>query len=389
MLRVLQLTSSPWGIGGVERLLLDSAGRFDRDRFEISYCNLFDEKDGNGEFSGGLRQRGAPYFHIPGCRYRDLPGIVLRLASLLRREKIQVLQVQMLHATIVGVVAARLARVPVVLVNRQYTDEGYDNHGALIRKLDLSLTQTANHVTTCSAQVRDTILSQTTLPPERVGVIHNGIDLAAFDAAARAGSPFWDRSWENGILLGTAGSLNPRKGHADLLHALARVLKVRPDVRLVIVGEGRERARLEALADRLGIRSKVLLAGFQMDVATLMQHLTFYVHPSRHEPFGISLIEAMGARKAIVASAVGGIPDIVVDGQTGLLVPPSDPESLAEAILRLIREPEAAQRMGERGRARVEECFTISTVVDRYQELFSCLAERVEVRNTIGSVGTA
>ncbi len=366
-IKVLHLTSTPRGIGGVERLLLDMSGRFDPRRFEVGYCNLFGEDGGNGVFPAGLRSRGVPVYDIPGTGWGALPAIVARLVALLRRERVELLHTHMLHATIVGLAAARLAGVSTTLVTRHYTDEGYEKHAAWMRALDLSLLRGATHVAGVSRSVSQYLLREARIPAVDVSVVPNGIDLGSIEAGRRGAAATGE------FLVGTVGSLNPRKGHADLLTAMAEVVRHSPGARVMIIGEGSERPALEALAARLGVADRVSLPGFRSDVAQWLPRFDLYVQPSRSEPFGISILEAMAARRAVVATSVGGIPDIVVEGETGLLVPPSDPEALGRAILRVAEDPARAREMGERGRQRVEEQFTIGTVVRNYERLYTRL----------------
>lgn len=372
-LKILNLTSTPRGIGGVESLLLSAADKYDPARFSIAYCNLFDDDAGNGIFPTALKERGATYFHIPGRQWRDLPTLVAGLVKLMRRERFDVIHSHMLHATIVGHIAARIARVPVRITSRQYTEEAFHNKGALFRALDRRLTRSATHVIAVSDAVRKTIIREDKIPPHIISVVYNSIDLHMLDAAQIDQPVPWDKSWEDSFVLGCVGSLNVRKGHADLLRALAEVLVVQPNVRLVILGEGSQREPLMALARELGIARHVLLAGFRSDIPALVRRFDLYVHPSLNETFGIAIAEAMAARRAVIGSTVGGIPE-VIGNDAGLLVPPANPATLTAAILKLVANPGLAKQMGERGRQRVQELFTVETTVAKYQELYTRLA---------------
>lgn len=356
----------------MERLLLETAGKFDESRFQVGYCNLFCLDEGNGAFPSALRDRGVPYFHVRGTGWADLPSMLLRLVDIVRRERVDVLHAHMLHATIAAAASARLGRVPVFAVTRHYLGSGYVNHGRWMRSLDFGVARSAMHVAAVSNAVREDLIREGGVSPSRVSVIHNGINLDVFDAAGSCPCPDVRRS-DRDFVLGAVGSLNVYKGHADLLRALPAVLRVRPDARLVIVGDGPERSSLESLAAGLGIADRVSFVGFQRNVAGWMRSFDLYVHPSHDESFGISILEAMAARRAVVATSVGGIPEVVVDGETGLLVPPTDPERLACAILTLMRDRAIARDMGDRGRRRVEEQFSIPYVIERYQELYTTL----------------
>ncbi|MBW3629132.1 MAG: glycosyltransferase [Gemmatimonadetes bacterium] len=372
-LKVLNLASTPGGIGGVESLLLSAVDKYDTRRFDVSFCNLFDAGGEDSVFPAGLRARGARYLEVPGSGWRDLPTLVARLVALLRRERFDVLHSHMLHATIVGHLAARIAGVPVRIASRQYTGEAFQNKRAWVRALDRRAFRTATHVVAVSRAVRDTLVHEDGIAPERISVVHNSIDLAAIDAA-RLDSPLpWPPDWEEKLLLGYTASLTWRKDHANLLRAFARVLAEEPRARLVLVGEGPERGSLQALAAELQVADRVLFTGRRSDVPALARHFHLYVHPPLHEPFGIAVAEAMAVEKPVVGTSVGGIPEVVGE-DAGLLVPPGDPAALASAILRVVRDPPTAARMGQHGRQRAERHFAVEVTVERYQELYSRFA---------------
>jgi glycosyltransferase involved in cell wall biosynthesis len=146
-------------------------------------------------------------------------------------------------------------------------------------------------------------------------------------------------------------------------------------VHTVVVGDGPERAQLEALAGQLGLADRVHLAGHQQDVRPWLAALDVLVLSSDWEGMPNALLEAMAAGLPIVATAVGGVPEVVVDGATGLLVPPGDPSALAEAITRLLRDPDLRRTMGQAGRARVERRFSINETVRLTEELYATLLE--------------
>ena len=139
---------------------------------------------------------------------------------------------------------------------------------------------------------------------------------------------------------------------------------------LVALGEGPDRAALEALAEQLGVTDAVLLPGRVGDVAACLRDAELVVHPARWEGFGLALLEAMYAGRAIVASRVSSIPEIVVDGETGLLVPPDDPGALAAAVLQLLGDPELTARYGAAGLERARTEFTVARMTERHLELY-------------------
>jgi len=205
--------------------------------------------------------------------------------------------------------------------------------------------------------------------PERVTVIPSGVDLAAIDAAPEA-DPLGLS--DRGPAVGCVGALALEKGQAVLLSAWREVLASFPDARLILIGDGPERRSLEELAfgEPLG---SVRFTGFRNDVASCLKSLDLVVLPSLAEGIGGTAIEAMACRRAVVASRVGGLPEVVADGVTGLTVPPNDPGALSAAIVDLLTATRRRAAMGEAGRARVEEEFTgermIASYLGVYREL--------------------
>ena len=178
--------------------------------------------------------------------------------------------------------------------------------------------------------------------------VHEGVDLEHVAAAPPLSmrETFWLP--HNAPVIGCVGALVDHKGHRFLIRAAAQVVREVPDARFVILGEGERRDELTREIRDLGLERHVLLPGFRPDVLSLLKTFDVFVMPSITEGLGTSLLDAMACARPIVASRVGGIPEVVVDGETGLLVPPRDPDSLAEAIVKLLED--RAARRAPRGR---------------------------------------
>ena len=203
---------------------------------------------------------------------------------------------------------------------------------------------------------------------EKITVLPIGLDLRKWNSDVRetpAGLDPVERG-ETRPTVGVFGRLETRKGHAVLLKAWTQIREVVPDVRLWIVGAGREEAALKQLAQPIG--DSVRFWGHQSDIRPIMQLVDVVVQPSLYEPFGITLIEAMATAKPIVCTNVGGIPE-VVDEHTAEIVPPHDPESLARAVTGLLTEAERARAMGAAGRQRAAQHFSLELMINRFESL--------------------
>jgi len=195
---------------------------------------------------------------------------------------------------------------------------------------------------------------------QHIRVIHVGIDCSRFTPAAALREEV-RRAWgaaSQDLVLCTAAVLEPRKGHDVLLRAVAQLWRDRLPVRWVIAGDGTLRAPLQAQVHAAGLTECVRFTGFSTDVPRLLAGADVFVLPSRHEGLGIAAIEAMAAQLPVVASRVGGLPEIVVDGETGLLVPVGDVGALAAAIQRCAHDRGWAQALGRAGRARAHALFS-------------------------------
>jgi glycosyltransferase involved in cell wall biosynthesis len=207
---------------------------------------------------------------------------------------------------------------------------------------------------------------------ERVRVIHSAVEPPA-ELPGGAGRAAARRRFgiDDALAIGVVAALERRKGHDVLLRALARLAE--PGglrVRCLVCGDGSERPALERLARELGIAGSVEFLGEQRQVADVLAALDVFVLPSRHEGLGVAILEAMAMALPVVASAVGGIPEAVAAGRTGLLVPAEDPDALAAAILTLGRDRAHAHRLGSAGRDRVLAEFSMSAMTSRYERLY-------------------
>ena len=215
----------------------------------------------------------------------------------------------------------------------------------------------------CASNVINAMLVHDGVPLERVVTVHEGIDLAHIDAApvANIHQDLWLP--HQAPVVGNVAALVPHKGQRHLIEAAALVLRQVPDARFIIAGDGELRESLTHQIRERHLEKHVILTGFRPDVLSLLKGFDFFVMSSVTEGLGTSILDAMACGKAVVATTAGGIPEVVVDGVTGLLVPPRDDHALADAIVKLLRDPDLRRRMGEAGLARVQEHFSAERMV--------------------------
>jgi len=369
-IKVLHLISSPYGLGGAEKLLLDMAPHFHTDRFAITFCNIFDSPTQSRGFTQGLHASGLEHHCIGGSGILNLPSVLAKLVNLVKAGAYDVVHGHLIHATILTGVLSRLQNGHRTIVTRHYTRDAALSHN--LEFADTWAIRRADRVVAISSAVRDDLLSQG-VAAERIVTIANGIDLANFDRELPSDAEHIDlgpRDVNADYLIGSVGNLHERKDHLTLLKAMPSVLLKFPNARLVVAGEGSERKGLEDAVTALNLSRHVLLPGFCGSVSAFLNQIDLYVHPARFEPFGIALLEAMAARKGLVATRTEGVVDIVEDGVDGHLVPVADPDAMANAICRALADLDVVRRMGREGRKKVENCFRIERTVDAYEQLY-------------------
>ena len=218
------------------------------------------------------------------------------------------------------------------------------------------------------------------VPAAHAVTVHEGVDLGHIAAAPRANlhADLWLP--HEAPIVGNVAALVPHKGQRHLVDAAAIVVKQVPDARFVIAGEGELRATLERQIRDKHLEKHVFLAGFRPDILSVHKAFDVFVMSSVTEGLGTSLLDAMACGKPIVATTAGGMPEVVADGETGILVPPRDGEALAAAIIRLLKDPALRARMGAAGERRVHEHFSAERMVQDTLELYKrvCMHAHVE-----------
>ena len=358
-------------IGGAQLALLRLLASLDRDRFVPTVACLY---NGDAAVAQRIRALGVPVTDL-GMTARWRWDAFERLYRLLRHERPTILHTWMFHANLPGRVLGTLARVPIIITSRRN-----ENIGGVMREyLNRWTACLDDRVIAVCELARQAEIKRARVSPEHVVTVYNGVDVervsvAGGQAAARArrviGIPV------EAPLVGSLGRLHSQKGFSDLLTALAQVRRRIPSVRLFLAGDGELRADLEAQSRSLGLSEAVTFAGVRTDVPEILAALDVFVLPSLWEGMPNAVLEAMAAGLPVVATAVGGIPEVVVDGVTGLLVPPRDPDGLAQAIECLLRDPGLRRKMGQAGWKRVERCFSVEQMVRKTEDLYETLLNR-------------
>jgi sugar transferase (PEP-CTERM/EpsH1 system associated) len=352
---------------GAEAGVLKLVNGFDRARVQPAVCGGLPP-----DSIVDLLRADVPIHTVPRRPSGNDPAWVLRLCGLLRRERPDILHTHGWPTLLEGVLAARLARVPLVV---------HGEHGTIERRprnlrIQRFLWGRTNGILSVSSTLSATLASVVGVPADRITTIRNGVDTVRFRPSDRLAARAVLGLPRNAFIAGTVGRLHPVKDQRSFLSAIAIAKQSGVPVHALVVGDGGLRQDLETHAVALGIAANVTFLGSRADVETVLASLDAFVLSSESEGLSNVILEAMAAGRAVVATEVGGNHELVVPGQTGLLVPVKDPDALARALMRLAADASLIGRLGIAGRSRAETEFSLDTMVKRYEDFYVKLAAR-------------
>ncbi len=317
---------------------------------------------------------GIELYHFPVKRIYSLNGLYqfCRLYLLVRSKKVDIIHTFFEKSELFGWLIAKFTGIPVWITS--FRDMGFKRNKIFRQIFKFSIRDCKKCVAVCNA-VKEQMVLQEDVSPEKIDVIYNGLDL-----------PVPSRTFEDNYLkkeinidaktalVGMVANFHHEiKGHIYFLEAAEIVLQKTLNVEFCIIGDGHLRSKYEQMASDLKIEQKIHFLGKRGDVAEILSSLDISVLSSISEGLSNAILESMAAAKPVVATRVGGNPEIIIEGSTGYLVQSEDSEALAEAIIKLLQDPEKAVTMGETGQKLIREKFTIKLMVNNYERLYSSL----------------
>ena len=365
-----------FAIGGTERHVVNLARELDSSQFEL-YLACFEKA---GQFLHELESLSIPITEYRISSFFNFQAIrqQFRFASYLRRHKIQVVHTYGFYTTVFAVPAAKLARVPVVVVSIRDVGEQLTARQLMVQRMACRL---ADSVLVNAEAVRQWLIDNK-YRADNIQVIRNGIDSGRFDKPADRSSIREELGLPPHVpLVAMIGRINPLKGVEYFLEAAASVAKSFPDARFLVIGdcvptEIAYREELKRKAALLGFGKRIVFTGFRLDIANLLSQISISVLPSLSEGLSNVLIESMAAGVPVIATRVGGSPELIENGTSGLLVQPANSAELASAMSLLIQEPEFARRLGEAGKRRIREQFSLRKMVRSTEQYYLEMLER-------------
>lgn len=352
--------------GGAERNLCYLAPWMARSTLRYGICCLLRK----GELAGGIEALGLPVFELR-YRHRSAARAVWTLARLLRRHRVKVIHTHLFECGVVGRIAAWLAGTPVKITHE---------HGKTVWKkwYHLWFERLAARGTdlriAVSEDIRTIRLEREHTPPERIVVVGNAVEPADFDLPRDAGRRKREElGLADGILVGTVGRLVEAKAYDLLLEAARTVCAARSDVRFVLVGRGHLERQLLAARDSLGLAERVIFLGERSDIPEILAALDIYLITSRREGLPITLIEAMMAARPVVATAVGGIPEVIEHGADGVLVEPGNRDAISRAILDLAGDEDKRAGLGRAARSKAVARYSARGVLETLEATYASI----------------
>jgi len=369
--------------GGTEGQVMNLVDRLDLSKFDVRFACF----NRTGRFLPFLEARAIPVTPYTIKRFYDLRALrqQARLSSDIRRQRVDIVHSYNFYGNVFAVPAARLARTPAVVASIRSMGEMYT---PLQRRVHRHVCRLADCILTNADAIRQSLIAEG-YDAAKIKVIRNGIDVRSFRGTADGGPRFRSAFAlpADAPIVAVLARLGAIKGIEYFLQAAVLVARRFADARFVIVGggtfvkNGRDetldyRRRLEVMAQRLGLDGRVVFTGARSDIADVLSQVAVSVLPSLSEGVSNTVLESMAAGVPVVATRVGGIPEAVEDGTSGLLVPARDPVALAHAIGLVLEDRDLARRLGRAGHERVARHFDLDSVVRQTETLYATLLER-------------
>jgi len=372
-MRVLHIISSG-GMYGAEAVILNMSRTLNTGPHCSTLGVFLNSSNPNLQLHESASREGIESHLIP-CTGRLDRTAVRRIRELAAQVGADVIHAHGYKADLYVYFALRGSNVP--LVSTCHTWYNHDPKDRFFGVVDRFVLRSYGNIVAVSEGVREDLL-KAGVRANKISLIQNGIDLRTFD---RASAVLKDElGWSEYPLVGLVGRLSMEKGVDIFLTAAARVLNQLPDSKFVVVGDGPDRAKLDALIDDLGIRDSVRMLGRRDDMPGVYASLDLMVSSSRREGLPIAVLEGMASRLPLIATPVGAVPTVIFDGHTGVLVPAEAPDLLATAIIGLLRDDSERDRLGSAARQFVEDQFSAQRMTEDYLGVYEAVAARVGKR---------
>ncbi len=371
----LLLMNAGTDLGGTEIMILRFLERVHRRRFKVTVGAFFDR----GPLLTEVRKRGFGAVMFPIEHEHNLLEIaynLVRLYHFMKNTRFDIVHMNGFYTNILGSLVARMAKTPVVITGVRTEVSGRNGYQ---HALEWATARWIDRYISVSEQSRLQMMERPWVRDGQIAVVHNGIDPkwarrpSMSDRRSRTDKRA-SKSKKEYPCIGMIGAFNRLKAQEILVLAAPRILKKFPGARFILAGEGKTKARIANMIEKAGLSIHFDMPDFTLDPRHTLARLDVFVLATHTEGLPVSILEAMAFGLPVVATRVGGIPEIVQHGVTGILVPPDDPKALASAIIELLVDRPKAHRMGMRGRSRIARHFHIERMVKEMEDLYHALA---------------
>jgi glycosyltransferase involved in cell wall biosynthesis len=362
-MRVLHIISSG-GMYGAEAVILNMSRTLNDGPHRSTLGVFLNSSNPNLQLHESATREGIESHLIP-CTGRLDRTAIRRIRELAVQTGADVVHAHGYKADLYVYFALRGSNLP--LVSTCHTWYNHDPKDRFFGVVDRFVLRSYGNIVAVSESVRQDLLGAG-VRADKISMIRNGIDLRTFDRASAVVKG--ELGWSDSPLIGLVGRLSMEKGVDIFLTAAARVLDQLPDAKFVVVGDGPDRAKLEALIEKLGIRGSVRMLGRRDDMPAVYASLDLMVSSSRREGLPIAILEGMASRLPLIATPVGAVPTVIFDGHTGVLVRAEDPELLATKIIELLQDDSQRERLGSAARKLVEEQFSAQRMTADYLNVY-------------------
>jgi glycosyltransferase involved in cell wall biosynthesis len=361
---ILYLTYSS-NIGGLEKMVLDLACRINQGAYAVTLCSFERE----GTLTAEFNRNHIPTINIDKKHLIDIK-LLINLMSIVKQKGIGIVHTHDATPWLYGALL-KIIRPGIKLVHTEHSN--IPGASKRLKLLEYLLSRVSNVVVADSQAVANFLTDKVKIGRGNLKIVYNGIDVNKFVKERKNPEPGLMSEDNNVIRIGITARLVPVKDHATLLRAFKLVVNEIRNAELWVIGDGELAEELKKLTRDLEIEKQVKYLGKRDDVHELLSSLEIFVLSSKSEGLSLAILEAMASALPVVATAVGGNPEIIVQEETGLLVPPGNPEKMAQAILQLLNDKNKTRLMGQRGCERVRRKFNVDKMVSEYQQIYEGL----------------
>jgi len=355
-------------IGG-PTIFVTALTNLDQTKYNISVCCLF----GGGELVPEIEKAGIKVFVLGLKQWK--PWLIFKLAWVMRRFNIQIVHTHLFASNLIGRIAALISRTPVIIAAMRSTTQRMTRLQLLT---DHFLSHITDRIMVIDEPVKQSVIRDEKIDPRKIVCIHNAIDQTFFNLKQT------DNSKEkvelnidkSNFIVGTVASLSPIKGHIYIIRAVPIVLKELPNTKFIFVGNGPSRKNLEQEVQKLNIAKHVIFIGYRRNTPAWISLFDIFVHPCLIKGIPKAVIEAMAMKKAVVANTFSIIPNVIEDQITALLAKPKDPKSLAQAIIKLLKDKNLKNKIALEGYERVKDYFHYPRMINELESLYDKLIQK-------------